>query len=228
MSTLVRLAVLASIVVLPTGGYQNSNRHGSKRNKAPTIQSFTSSTSVIHFCPFSLSDWCSSSTIVALDVRASDPEHDSLSYNYQVSKGVIVGEGPNVNWDLARAFGPQTATVEVTDQRGAKVSSSVEVNMEECSVCDPPCPTLSVSCPATVTEGETAIFEASISSPEELKFLWSHSNGQRIPGQQGAKLRIKAVGSPGDVITAAVRVLGIDPACSYQASCETRIEKQIR
>ncbi len=196
MSILVRRAVLASIVV-STVEYQKPHGHASKRNKAPTIQSFTSSKSVIDFCPFIAMSSCSSSTIVALEVRASDPEHDSLAYKYLVSKGVIEGNGPTVNWEPDKSIGPQTATVEVTDQGGAKVLGSLNVNVQECGVCDFPCPTLIVSCPTNVTEGETTVFEALISSPEKLNFLWSHSNGQRTPGQEGPKLRIKAIGFTG-------------------------------
>jgi hypothetical protein len=167
---------------------------------------------------------------VWVEVKASDPDEDLLTYHYSVSGGEILGEGARVRWDLRKAgLGRQKVIVEVLDQRGGKTSSASEIEVIKHTDCDPGCPALRVTCSSNVTEGEIATFEAKVGEPDQaLKYLWSHSNGQRIPGQQGAELKIKAVGSPGDVITATVRVLGIDPACSYQASCETRIEKQIR
>jgi hypothetical protein len=213
-------------------GAQMTSQVRARRNRPPTIQSFTSSMTQINYCPFVAGGSCTSSgTIVTLQVNASDPDNNRLTYNYSVTAGAITGIGEIVNWDLFKSpLGMQTAVVEVIDERGGKASSVVRVDVVMCGACDPPCNTLSVSCPSSVTEGGIATFRATVGGepPERLTYLWSHSNGKRIPGQEGPELKIKAIGLPGDVITATVEVGGIDPACNRQASCETRIEKQIR
>jgi hypothetical protein len=204
----------------------NLRQRVQKRNRPPKIQSFTASKTVIDLCPFFPDGSCSSSgKIVTLEVKAGDPDLDNLTYKYSVSAGTIVGSGATVNWDLSDSrLGIQTASVEVNDRRGGHVSARTTVDLVVCGACDPPCPTLTVTCPTEVNQGADVVFVATVSG-QQLTYLWSHSNGKRIAGQEGSELRIKAVGLPGDVITATVRVLGIDPACNYQASCESRIVK---
>lgn len=229
MSKILELTVLALLVVLPATAFQNPRRSRSGRNRAPIIQSFVSSNSVVSLCPFVPSGACSpTGTRVELAVTANDPDNDALTYSYSVSKGAIVGSGQAVAWDLRGAYGKQTAVVEVSDRRGGKASSVARVDVVECGACDPPCPVVNVTCSTNVTEGEIAIFEATVNGgdlTEKIIYLWSHS-GERIAGEEDWKLRIKAKGLPGDVITATVRVLGFHPACSYQASCESTIVKR--
>lgn len=224
--------ILALVVVIPTLGVQSIQRVRSRRNHPPSIQSFTSSKKTVDLCPLFPSGPCSSSgTIITLEVRADDPDNDNLNYKYSVSAGTIAGSGPTVNWDLTKSrLGTQTASVEVIDLRGGKTSRTTTVDLVVCGACDPGCPTLNVSCPTTVAEGKTASFEAWVSGDRlagKLIYLWSHSNGKRSGGQKGPKLKIEAIGLPGDVITATVRILGLDPACNQQASCESRIEKRV-
>jgi hypothetical protein len=227
------IIVFALVAAFTHPHAQMTRQVRARRNRPPTIQSFTSSMTQIDHCPFvaGVGSCTSSGTIVTLQVMASDPDNDRLKYNYSVTAGAITGIGEIVNWDLYMTpLGTQTATVEVTDGQGGIASSVVRVDVVICGACDPPCPTLSVSCPSSVTEGELATFQATVGGepPEKLTYHWSDSNGKPIPGQEGPELKIKAIGSPGEVIKATVEVGGIDPACSRQASCETRIEKQIR
>ena len=223
----VQMILLALVAGSTIPGIKPAQRTRSKRNRPPTIQSFTSSLAEIDYCPFDEGGSCSSSgTIVTLEVKAKDQDNEKLTYKYSVSAGAIAGDGSTVNWDLDKApLGMQTATVEVTDQHGRKASSAAIVNVVMCGACDPPRPYLSVTCPAEVTQGEVAVFAANlgIDPDQKLTFLWSHSNGFRFPGQEGPTLRIKAAGLPGDLITATVRVLGLDPSLNRQASCESRI-----
>ena len=230
MPRIAELAFLSLVMVLPMPEFQNPRRVRSARSRVPKILSFESSSSIVQLCPFVPSGACSpTGTRVTLEVKAGDPENDHLTYRYSVSKGAIEGSGPIVLWDLKGTFGTQTATVEVTDPLGGKASGVLRVDAVSCGACDPPCPTVNVTCPTNVPEGEIAIFDTRIWGGEltqKLTYLWSHSNGERVAGQEGSKLRIRARGLPGDVITATVRILGFDPACGHQASCETRISKR--
>jgi hypothetical protein len=228
----VNLILLALVTCSTIAGTQPSQRVRSKRNRPPKIQSFTSSETEVTYCPFVEGGACSpAGPIVTLEVDAKDQDGEKLTYKYSVSAGTIVGTGAIVNWDLYKTpFGLQTATIEVSDQRGGKSTSAANVKVTICGACDPPCTTLSVSCPSSVTEDEIATFQATVGGdpPGKLTYLWSHSNGKRIPGQEGSSLKIKAIGLPGDVITATVNVLGLDPSCRRQASCESKIVKPVR
>ena len=192
--------------------------------------------SVVDSCPFIPIALCSKSgTIVDLEVQASDPDREQLDYRYSPSAGVITGSGANVKWDLTQVrLGFQTVKVEVADQRGGKTSSMAQIKIVLCSGdCHPPrpfCPVLTVSCPTRVTKGAVADFEATFNSDPDttggkLIYLWSHTNGKRLNGTQDTKLKIEVPGAPGDVITATVRVVGVDPSCNRQATCQTRIVK---
>jgi hypothetical protein len=131
---------------------------------------------------------------------------------------------------LKSTIGIQTATVIVSDQRGADTRSTVEVRVVPCGICDFPCPWLAVTCPASVAPGDIVTFQASITGgdlPEKITYLWSHSNGIRPAGQEGPVLKIQAIGLPGDVIKATVNLLGWDPSCGRQASCESKIVKPV-
>lgn len=223
-----QMILLALVAGSAIPGIKPAQRGRSKRNRPPTIESFTSSLAEIDYCPFVEGGSCSSSgTIVRLEVKANDQDNEKLTYKYSTTAGAIAGNGSTANWDLYKApLGMQTAIVEVTDQHGGKASSTARVNVVMCGACDPPCSSLSVTCPSEVTQGDVAVFVATVSGIEadrKLMYLWSHSNGKRIAAQAGPELRIEAIGSPGDVITATVDVLGIDPTCNRQASCESRI-----
>jgi len=219
---LIGFLFLSPVVIVPSLKSQTAKRTRHQRNAPPSIESFTPSTFVLALCPF-VPDYY----IVKLDAKASDPEGDALTYRYLVTGGSIIGQGPTVDWDLRRALGRQKAVVEVTDNHGGKTARAVEISVVlNTTSCDPPCSVLSVTCATEVAQGDVAFFIATVSGIEpdrKLTYRWSHSNGKRIAGQAGPELRIEAIGSPGDVITATVDVLGIDPACNRQASCKSRI-----
>ena len=222
--------MLALALIGPKTDFQHSKTRRSQGNRAPTIHSFIPSTSVAHNCPLDLFVACSrSGAIVTLVVEASDPERDQLKYKYSASVGVIAGTGSIATWDLAKAApGFQTAKVEVSDQRGRKTSSTAQVKIEPCDHCYLPCPSISVSCPEKVFPGEIVTFVASIdglNQTEKPTFLWNHSNGKRLNGADLSKLKVEAGGQPGDIITASVRIRGLDPTCNHQATCQTLVAK---
>jgi hypothetical protein len=228
MTRFLQFTMLGLLVLAPTISSQNARGVRSQRNQAPTIQSFTASRSVIDLCPFVPEGSCSSGTIVTLETKASRPDTEA-TYEYSVSAGAIAGVGSIVNWDLRKArVGKHTATVVVTDQQGRRASATAQVDVVECNTCDPPRSYLTLTCPDEVPQGDIAVFVVTVSGPDrdnKLIYLWSHSNGKRLPGQEGPELKIKAIGSPGDVIKATVEVLGMDPSISRQETCETRIVK---
>jgi hypothetical protein len=223
---LIAFLIVSPILSVPGLRSQTAKRARHQRNNLPSIESFTPNTFVLGLCP-SFPEYY----IVKLDVKASDPDGDLLTYRYVVSGGRIIGKGPQVDWDLRKTLGPQKVTVDVSDRRCGKSSSVVVVNVQLRTACDFPCPIISVSCLSRVTEGEVGEFVASISGSErnrQLTYSWSVINGKVIGGRRRNKARIRATGSPGDEITATVSVRGLDPSCSHQASCASTIEKRAR
>ena len=223
------LFVVVLALTLQASGIQNRRRGAIPRNRAPRIISFTASESIFNSCPFFIPSLCNPGTI-RLKVEATDPENDALSYKYSVSAGTVEEYGPEASWDLTRSpVGIQTTTVEVTDTRGRKSSSTITIKVVECGTCDPPRPYIKLTCPASITQGDTAEFTASVTPAEQLtdlKYLWSHSHGEREAGQEGATLRIKANGAPGQVISATVTILGLDPVSNRVHTCRSTIEKK--
>lgn len=230
MARIVTWTILALALIAPQSDFQNPRTGRAQRNRAPTIHTFIPSVSVVNICPVHSVVACSGSgAIVTLVVQASDPDRDQLKYKYSVTAGVIAGTGEIASWDLAKVPpGFQTAKVDVTDQRGLKPSTTAQVEIVVCDTCHLFCPAITVSCPKNVAAGEGVTFVASvdgINPTDKITFLWNHSHGRRLGGQQGSKLRIEATGQPGDMITGTVRIRGIDPACNHQATCQTQITK---
>jgi len=117
-----------------------------QRNRPPSIESFTSSVRAIPICQFSS---LLPKPEVELLVNATDPDGDSLSYQYSVAEGTISGKGKSVRWDLKDLpRGLHEARVTVTDDKGGKVDASVMVVTFDSGSCDappPPCPSITIN-----------------------------------------------------------------------------------
>jgi hypothetical protein len=181
----------------------------------------------LDLCPGAESSTCRNEVIFSLEVKASDLDGDALSYHYSATTGVISGDGPLVNWELAKV-GSHSATVEVTDGKGGRVSAAVIGVVRPCTTCDPPRPFISVTCPSNVTEGQVVIFTANISGSDQndkLSYDWRVANGQVDQGQGTPTLKVKATGAVGESVTATVDVQGLDPSVNREASCSSEIQK---
>lgn len=90
---------------------------------------------------------------------------------------------------------------------------------------DPPCPTISVSCPSDVIGDEPLIFKATVGldTADPLRFEWSVYGGTIIDGQ--GTLRIKVQRLPGvSAMTASLALRGVPSNCSRTASCSLIFE----
>ncbi|MBD0373348.1 MAG: hypothetical protein ICV60_21105 [Pyrinomonadaceae bacterium] len=199
-------------------------------NQAPTVTLSASSTSIILPCPPGQRAECqpgpSGSQQVQLTANATDPDGDTLLYSYNVSGGRITGEGPNVTWDLTGVTpGTYTANVEVDDGCGCISFSSVSVTVAECNRCVLPCPTVTVTCPDTVAEGESITFTANVTGGDpnvSPTYNWSVSSGTISSGQGTPTITVTGA-TGGASVTATVNVGGYPPECNTTASCTTTI-----
>ncbi|HEY0322400.1 MAG TPA: hypothetical protein VGC66_15695 [Pyrinomonadaceae bacterium] len=200
-------------------------------NQAPTVTLSASSTSIILPCQPGYLPQCtpgpSSSQTVQLTANATDPDGDTLLYSYNVSGGRITGEGPNVSWDLTGVQpGTYTANVEVDDGCGCISFSSVSVTIANCDRCVPPCPTVNVTCPDTVEDGQPATFTANVTGGDpnvSATYNWSVSAGTITSGQGTPSITVDTTGQGGKAVTATVNVGGYPPECNTQASCTTTV-----
>ena len=169
---------------------------------------------------------------VTLLVKATDPDGDSLDYEYSSAEGMISGKGKSVVWHLdALPRGPHEVHVTVSDGRGGKADGALTVITVDASGCDPPpppCPVIKVSCPDAMHQSRPFIFsavvEADAKAPTPSSFYWRINAGRIVKGQKSREIEVTATGADGfDNITATVEVGGFDPACATTVSGTTRI-----
>ena len=214
----------------------NENRHRKQKvaNRPPRIKSFTTSfPTLILPCDFFIEDICSPTPdmTATLSVQAFDPDGDSLTYNYIVTNGEIIGNGRIVNWNLKGIQpGSYTAKVEVSDGHDGLSSSTLNIGIVPCPACDPPCTSITVEGPDAVDEGQEIVFTANISGGEpylEPTYSWSVSTGKIISGQGTPTIKVDTTDlAAGQEVKATVKVGGLAPECQNEAASTTLIRKR--
>lgn len=195
-------------------------------NVAPTVVASASSASITLPCPEGTSSaTCTSATSVTLSGAGVDADGDPLLYTWTVDGGTKSADAQSVTWTFT---GPGTyhATVTVDDGHNHTATSSTTVTVVTCSDCvapKPPCPNVSVSCPADIMQGEPQTFNASVSSGDSVTYNWTVSAGTITSGQGTSSITVDTAGLGGQTVTATVELGGLDPSCSRTASCSTSI-----
>ena len=137
------IVIILALVAWSPGAQQKSRR---KPNSPPSIESFSSSLRIVPICPFFTHF---DKPEVRLLVVATDPDVDSLHYEYSTSEGTISGVGKSVLWLLeGLPRGEHHVQVTVTDGKGGKVTGALTVTTVDAGICDrppPPCPVVKVS-----------------------------------------------------------------------------------
>ncbi len=181
---------------------------------------------VVLGCPpgFRAGAGCEESANVSVRTRASDPENDTLIYNYTVSGGRIVGQGANVSWDLSGAkAGTYTITAGVDDGCGVCGKTQTKtITVKECTSCERicTCPTISVTGPSsTLKAGDDMVFTANVSGGTcDPTYNWTVSAGTITSGQGTPVIHVDTTGMFGQNITATVEVGGCCAECPRTAS----------
>ncbi|MGI8654026.1 MAG: hypothetical protein ACR2LC_02265 [Pyrinomonadaceae bacterium] len=212
-------------------GHRNARAPSVLPNQPPVVNSFTANPSSVVVCPRDPSQATPANSQVQLTTSASDPDGDTLLYTYSVTGGRIVGEGPNVNWDLSGVQpGTYTSTVEVDDGCGCVAFSSTTVNVTECPaapIVAPPCPTITVSCPTELTTvGSPITFTANVSGDTggaTPAYNWTVSAGTITGGQGTPSITVDTANQGGQSITATVNVGGLAASCPASASCTSQV-----
>lgn len=224
---------------VPPGFQASNDPHGfivqffaGRRNKRQkeiinipaNVTSVTASTTEVWLpCPpgqQSRSGKCSDEMNVNIATSATDPEGDTLVYNYTVSGGRIVGTGANVTWDLS-GIRPGTYTITAGVDDGCGIcgeTKTTTIEVKECDDCFAPCecPTISVTGPSAVVQpGETMTFTANVSggTQDSVTYDWSVDKGTIIEGQGTPVITVSTDGLEDTTVTATVNVGNLCENC---------------
>lgn len=144
-----------------------------EQGPAPVIASFSSSTSLLVDCKGRGHD------PVELTAKAESTGAEPPLYEYEVSRGKVIGQGPKVLWYLGDApSGDYTATVALKGYRKSG-TRSLTVSVRECvypSIASEPCPyPVNMTSPASVKDGDIVTFAADVGyqGPSTLKYTWT-------------------------------------------------------
>ncbi|HEX8891284.1 MAG TPA: hypothetical protein VF779_19205 [Pyrinomonadaceae bacterium] len=220
---------------------RNASRSQSGKRKTanhpPTINSFEPEFSkVVIPCPPSAgltSCEAEGKWKLKLSTTASDLDGDKLLYKYSVTAGRIIGEGPEVTWDIIGndpAFKPGAfiAKVSVEDRKGGVASETATVIVDLCQ-CHFPCSVIDMSCPETVEEGDIITLRVTLSGQgiyKEPTYNWSITAGTVVRGQGTSKIEVDTTGAGDKKLKATVLIDGLNPECDREGSCEVLINKK--
>lgn len=231
-----RPLVFSFVLVFPFLAVSADSEQKSRRrdNRPPSIESFTSSLTTFQICPFFPTAAVNDKPEVTLVVSATDPDGDSLNYQYSTTEGTISGKGRSVVWNLGGLTrGPHEVHVTVLDGRGGKATSSLIVTTADSDGCDPPpppCPMIKVSCSDEMDQSKpfkfsAAVIEGAAKSRTPPSFNWEIHAGRIVKGQNSREIEVSATRADGfDHIKATVDVGGFHPSCSGTiVSCSTKI-----
>lgn len=231
-----KLLILASVCVIVVSA-QDKRPQGSgsargvlrSANQRLRIKSIHTSAEIITLPCFGTPCTPAVSREVDVSVEASDPRGGELTYAYSVTAGRVIGEGGRVQWDLG-GTGPglYKIAVKVTNKTGGAASGSALVTVAMCRDCVPPCPSISLSCPDAVNEGQQLQCTVNVLGglPDlNPTFEWSTSGGNISSGQNTPSINIDTQGVADQRLTITVKVNGIDPACENEKSAIVQIQR---
>lgn len=165
---------------------------------------------------------------IKLTTEASDPENDSMTFNYTATGGRIEGSGPSAVWDLSGLRpGVYRANVYVKDGANSEVCDWITVNVAECDcVAAPPpparrpCADIAVQSSAdTVQAGENVTLTANVRGADtSVSYNWVVSAGNIVRGQGSPSIVVDTAGLDGRNVTATVEIGNLPADCPSSKS----------
>lgn len=156
---------------------------------------------------------------VDISVLVKNAEGIPLNYDYQVTGGRIIGQGPEVKWDLLGATpGDYSVTVSVDDGVGNTGRIVKTIRVLESNGCPCVCPAVYVvSHFSQIKPGETLDFEVWVHGGDferEIEYHWTVERGSILSGQNSPSIEVRANDSLGEMVTATVEIGGIGRSCN--------------
>jgi outer membrane protein OmpA-like peptidoglycan-associated protein len=157
---------------------------------------------------------------VAVTSQASDPDGDTLTYNWTATGGQVDGTGPAVHWlSAGTVAGTYTVTLKVDDGRGGTATCGVDVTVAPKPIHQP---TLSCSVDrSSVFVGERVHITSDVNNPDgvALNYKWSTNGGQVIG--TGPAVDVDTTGAAPGTYTVTGRV---DDGGPRAADCSVNVE----
>ena len=121
--------------------------------------------------------------------QASDPDGDSLQYEWSADKGKIKGDGANIMWISPDSMGTYTVSVKVLDGRGGEAIQDISIrvlNNADGTTTEPITLEMSLPSSAVVSERRTVkvgtmtkiTCAAASASGDKVSYTWTASGGK--------------------------------------------------
>ncbi len=182
-------------------------------------------TEVVLPCPpgfKSTSGACRDDQSVGVATTATNPDNATLTYNYTVSAGRVVGSGANVNWDLS-GVKAGTYTITASSDNGCGFCGKTETKtivVRDCPDCEKICDcpsSVNVSGPSGITPvGDSMTFTANVIGGDQpnVTYNWTVSTGTITSGQGTSAITVATNADlQGRTITATVEARGFCDTC---------------
>jgi len=139
-----------------------------------------------------------SSDSCTIKCLASDPDGDSLGYNWSASGGEINGNGSSITWIApASASGSYTITIVVSDEKGAEDTASITVEVNNA----PHIVSLVADEEGLASSSNCRIeCVASDADGDSLSYFWSASSGEGTISWEGPIATWTAPGDSGSCV----------------------------
>lgn len=152
---------------------------------------------------------------VQLTAKAVSPGGNPIKYRWTTSDGTVVGEGPNVTWDLTGlkpGYHKASLDIQTNGVDGeCHAFSSVSVLVSPCPVIPPVCPTIEIVCPTNIGIDQPLTFtsRANGGTPSiPAVYNWTVSAGSIIEGQGTNTIKVDTSGLAGQTVRAYLTMPG--------------------
>jgi hypothetical protein len=210
--------VLLAVNIFAANAFAQKVRAETVAYEPPTL-SLSANPSAIRLCGGE-----GTAALVRLDAVATSPTKNPISYRWTSDVGSIQGNGAVVTWDLSGVRpGYYKAFVEIDTGNGdqlCKAFASTAILVECPPLPPPPCPSVSITCPAKFEVGEQLTFTSALSGSLgniPTVYNWTVSSGRIIEGQGTSSIKVDTTGLAGQTLTANLSMGGYTLDCS--ASC---------
>jgi hypothetical protein len=172
---------------------------------------------------------------VKLIAKAVSPEGYPIKYRWTTSSGTIIGEGPEVTWNLAGLkAGYHSASLGIQSvgaEGSCEAFSSVRVLVNPCVVVQPVCPAIEIVCPSTVEIGQPITFSSRLTggvpANTNAVYNWTVSAGTIIQGQGTDTIKVDTTGAGGQTVRASLSVGGYNLECAADCSVAVPLPKLV-
>ena len=170
---------------------------------------------------------------VRLTATAHSPDGYPIQYRWTTSAGTIIGEGPEVTWNLAGlkpGYHKASLDIQSVGAAGAcQAFSSVNVLVNPCVAVQPVCPAIEIVCPTDIALGQPVTFSSRLTGGVPANttavYNWTVSAGTIIQGQGTDTIKVDTTGLGGQTVRASLSVGGYNLECAADCGVSVPLPK---